>query len=88
MDMVERQRHPGRPVRSACLVAGCGCKDARIISTRRAAFFAAQAKAHGETADRTVDPEPSWRWVFAPLPIFEPVPILASSMTVPAPLDP
>ena len=25
----------------ACLVAGCTCKDARIVSFRRAAFFAA-----------------------------------------------
>ena len=36
----------------ACLVAGCTCKDARIISFRRAAFIAAMARRTGETADR------------------------------------
>ena len=28
----------------ACLVPGCPCKDARIVSQRRAAFFAAMAR--------------------------------------------
>jgi hypothetical protein len=28
----------------ACLVAGCPCKDPRIVSHRRAAFFAAVAR--------------------------------------------
>ena len=36
----------------ACLVAGCSCKDACIVSHRRAAFFAALARRTGETADR------------------------------------
>ncbi len=44
-----------------CLVEGCPCKDARIVSPRRAAFFAAWARDHGETADRAVDTEPDWR---------------------------
>ena len=50
----------------ACLVAGCSCKDARIVSSRRAAFFAAVARQTGETADRVIAPEPSWR-----LPVVE-----------------
>ncbi len=50
----------GPPLRSACLVPGCPCKDARIVSHRRAAFFAAMARGAGETADRVVPVEPSW----------------------------
>jgi hypothetical protein len=49
----------GHP-RGACLVAGCPCKDARIVSYRRAAFFAAMARRAGETADRMIAPEPDW----------------------------
>ena len=50
------------PIRSgACLVAGCSCKDARIVSFRRAAFFAAHARRTGQTADRVVAPDPAWR---------------------------
>jgi hypothetical protein len=45
----------------ACLVAGCTCKDARIISFRRAAFIAAMARRSGETADRLIAPDPEWR---------------------------
>lgn len=54
------------PSRSACLVDGCPCKDARIISTRRVAFVASLARANGETADRIVPVEAGWRipsWV-------------------------
>ena len=55
------------PSRSgACLVVGCTCKDARIVSIRRAAFFAAVARQTGETADRVIASEPSWR-----LPVVE-----------------
>jgi len=50
----------------ACLVAGCTCKDARIISFRRAAFIAAMARRTGETADREIAPDPDWR-----IPSFE-----------------
>ena len=59
---IQRDRHRATdsPVRPACLVPGCTCKDARIVSTRRAAFFAAWAKDHGETADRRVEPDPLW----------------------------
>ncbi len=49
------------PALGACLVAGCPCKDPRIVSHRRAAFFAAVAREHGETASRTVAPEPDWQ---------------------------
>jgi hypothetical protein len=54
----ENRPHPSR---AACLVPGCSCKDARIVSHRRAAFFAAVAKTQGETADRTIGPDPEWR---------------------------
>jgi hypothetical protein len=47
--------------RSACLVSGCACKDSRIVSHRRAAFFAALARRSGQTADRVVAVEPDWR---------------------------
>ena len=50
----------------ACLVAGCTCKDASIVSHRRAAFFAAVARRMGETADRIVAAEAGWR-----IPTFE-----------------
>ena len=45
----------------ACLVAGCPCKDARFVSHRRAAFFAAMARRTGETADRIIAVDPAWQ---------------------------
>jgi hypothetical protein len=48
-------------VRGACLIAGCTCKDSRIVSYRRAAFFAAVARRSGQTADRIIAVEPGWR---------------------------
>jgi hypothetical protein len=48
-------------VRGACLITGCPCKDSRIVSHRRAAFFAAVARGSGQTADRVVPAEPEWR---------------------------
>jgi hypothetical protein len=64
MDTRQIERHPSsdRPGRRACLVAGCPCADARIVSHRRTAFFAALAVHHGETADRTIGPDPAWRF--------------------------
>ena len=56
----DRQVATDPSVRSACLVPDCPCKDPRIISSRRVAFFAAWAKDHGETADRVVTPDPAW----------------------------
>ena len=47
--------------RRGCLVDGCPCKDARIVSKRRTAFFAAWATQHGETANRAIDPEQGWQ---------------------------
>jgi hypothetical protein len=47
--------------RRGCLVDGCPCKDARIVSQRRTAFFAAWARDHGETADRSVAPDTDWQ---------------------------
>jgi hypothetical protein len=46
--------------RRGCLVDGCPCKDARIVSRRRTAFFAVWAREHGETADRSVAPDLEW----------------------------
>lgn len=57
---IGRLRAAGRGARPGCLVPGCTCKDARIVSHRRAAFFAAWAKVHGETANRVIDVEPAW----------------------------
>ena len=37
------------------------CRDARIVSYRRAAFYAAVARGSGETADRVVPAESGWR---------------------------
>jgi hypothetical protein len=58
-DLIARQ-HDEPVERSGCLVEGCPCRDARIVSHRRARFFAHLAAAHGETADRVVEPEPGW----------------------------
>jgi hypothetical protein len=59
------RRHVGAaarmPADGACLVKGCPCKDPRIVSHRRAAFFAAVAREQGETADRTIAADPDWR---------------------------
>jgi hypothetical protein len=46
--------------RSGCLAEGCPCRDARIVSHRRAKFFAHLAVVNGETAQRVVRPEPGW----------------------------
>ena len=43
-----------------CLVDGCRCRDARIVSHRRAAFFAFLARQSGETADRVIAVDPAW----------------------------
>lgn len=45
---------------NGCLVEGCPCKDARIVSHRQAWFFATVARTRGHTADRVVSPEPGW----------------------------
>lgn len=46
--------------RRPCLVNGCSCKDARIVSRRRAAYFAARARVTGQTADRVIPAESDW----------------------------
>ena len=64
MDSQRFERHTAtdQAARRACLVAGCPCKDVRIVSRRRAAFFAAWAASNGETADRFIVPDPTWRF--------------------------
>lgn len=49
------------PTRKACLTTGCSCRDARIVSSRRAAFYAAIARSSGQTADRVIPADPEWR---------------------------
>jgi hypothetical protein len=49
------------PFRRACLKDGCPCKDARIVSRRRGAFFAVVARQAGETADRIIPAELGWQ---------------------------
>lgn len=51
---------PGGEARSGCLVAGCPCRDPRILSHRRARFHAHLARLNGETARRVIRPEPGW----------------------------
>ena len=51
----------GAKVGRACRQEGCPCQDARIVSHRKAGFFAMVARQHGETADRQIGPEPDWR---------------------------
>ena len=61
MDSQRVLHHAEDRGRRGCLVEGCPCKDARIVSKRRAAFFAAWAREHGETADRAIGPDADWR---------------------------
>ena len=63
---LDRQAFSEPPTRRACLVDGCPCKDARIISTRRVAFFSEWARQHQETADRQIEPDPDWADLFRP----------------------
>src|SRR6185436_15790514 len=67
MDGQQLERHEAisSTARRACLVEGCTCKDARIVSHRRAAFFSAWAKDHGETANRIIKPDPAWSFSFS-----------------------
>jgi hypothetical protein len=67
------------PGRVACLNEGCPCKDARFVSHRRAAFFAALARANGQTADRVVAVESEWS--------IASIATIASLETVPAEAD-
>ncbi len=59
-DETTTRTRPARETRSACLAEGCPCQDPRIVSHRRARFFAHLAEEHGETARRVVLPEPGW----------------------------
>ena len=43
-DVSETTSITAMPARGACLVDGCPCKDARIVSSRRAAYFASIAR--------------------------------------------
>ena len=58
-DLIARQG-PKHVARSGCLVEGCPCQDARIVSHRRAKFFAHLAVVNGETAERVIQPDPGW----------------------------
>ena len=69
MDSQHSERHEATAsqARRACLVEGCTCKDARIVSHRRAKFFSAWAKDHGETANRIIKADPAWSLLFNPI---------------------
>ena len=56
---------PETLARRACLVAGCSCKDPRILSRRRAAWIASRARANGQTADRVIAAELGWSFIQA-----------------------
>jgi hypothetical protein len=58
-DLITSHGSKGGP-RSGCLVEGCPCQDARIVSHRRARFFAHLAVVNGETAERIVLPDADW----------------------------
>ena len=58
-DLITSHGSKGAP-RSGCLAEGCPCRDARIVSHRRAKFFAHIALVNGETAQRVVPAEPDW----------------------------
>jgi hypothetical protein len=62
MDHDEMGSSQGTPTlgRTVCLVQGCSCRDARIVSRRRASFFADLARSKGETARRVIRPEAGW----------------------------
>ena len=61
-EIIEIVDPTGDRARGACLVSGCACKDSRILSYRRAAFFASVARRSGQTADRIIAVEPGWRF--------------------------
>jgi len=67
--------------RRACLVAGCTCKDARIVSTRRTSYFASVARVRHETADRVVAPDDDWRLPVSPA--LDAARALAAAITAP-----
>ncbi|MFL5751077.1 MAG: hypothetical protein ACJ767_10730 [Chloroflexota bacterium] len=59
-DVTDTTATTASSARRACIVEGCACKDARIVSTRRASYFASVARARGETANRVVAADASW----------------------------
>ena len=65
-DVTQTTQTTASPARRACLVEGCTCKDARIVSTRRATYFASVARSRGETADRVVAADAEWRLPVSP----------------------
>ena len=60
IDETTTRFEPGGEHRPGCLVDGCPCRDARIVSHRRVRFYAHLARINGETARRVVRPEPGW----------------------------
>jgi hypothetical protein len=60
-DILASDAPTGPARRPGCLIAGCPCRDARIVSHRRARFYAHLALVSGETARRVIPPDPTWR---------------------------
>ena len=59
--ILEATTLPEPSLRRGCRTDGCTCEDRRIVSHRRAAFFAELARQRGETADRVIAPQRGWR---------------------------
>ena len=60
-DTLDATTTPTPTLRRGCRTDGCTCEDRRIVSRRRAAFFATIALQRGETADRRIAPQRGWR---------------------------
>ena len=61
MNRQDETTSQGTTAKGSCRQDGCPCQDPHVVSHRRAAFFAAIARANGETADRHIAPERGWR---------------------------
>jgi hypothetical protein len=56
----EPQGQHDRPLPRGCTATGCTCEDLRIVSPRRAKFYAHQAASRGQTAHRVIAADPDW----------------------------
>jgi hypothetical protein len=61
MNAREPAGQPDRPLRGGCTAIGCTCNDLRIVSPRRARFYAYRAASRGQTAQRVITADPDWR---------------------------
>jgi hypothetical protein len=61
IDVKHQPDEPQPPGPRGCAANGCPCKDVRIVSRRRARFYAYLAQSRGQKATRTIPSDPSWR---------------------------